>query len=484
LAAFDGLFLPLLTVDFFILVLWAFAAKALAASRGLAGSMFLNLWEFVVYSLLIGLTAGWVNYLIIKPVWRAITGNASGGAPGSNARTRRNLRLLAAAVGLAVTFLVPAYMLLNENSRKARYGWSVEAGAELHYQVFEADAALVDGLVPFDVREPGNALSSNGTYTLAPSYTATAQMAEIDSAVLSALLQDAATNSGPLVNATRKGDKIYQWEPDVWSYNTVQASGKGQGYCGMGRDMQSARFRIRYRVSHIATRNARYPVTAEISYEGRTPPQGKARAFFIPFGRDQWPRYLVIVFTAKSVPKGPVPEPPGGKSPNGEMKQLPEKTVGRPAMQNHSSSSTAKPKASADQVIVEDLALQMLVAIREKDDAALRALASGRITGWPEALPQFAVELRERFRRLTGEPFDMRESESIAEGNLAAVKCTGSAKLGGKYLVLFFVKTEDGWRNYSLRNSLPEIPLAQHFANFRRDIEHGPSVSTHPEKGK
>jgi hypothetical protein len=146
-----------------------------------------------------------------------------------------------------------------------------------------------------------------------------------------------------------------------------------------------------------------------------------------------------------------------------------------------SGSSAAKPKASADQVVVEDLALQMLVAIREKDDDALRALATDRITGWPDALPQFAIELRERFRRLTGEPFDMRESESIVESDLAAVKCSGPEKLAGKYLVLFFVKTENGWRNYSLRNSPPEIPLAQHFANFKKEIEKGPSASTHYE---
>jgi len=300
LAAFDGLFLPMLTVDFVILVVWAFAVKALAASRGLGGSMFSNLWDFAAFTLLLGLAAGWVDYLIIRPVWRAIAGSAGGDAPSSAARTRRNLRLLAAALGLAVTILYPAYIMLNEDSRKARYGWGVEAGTELNYQVFEADAALVDRLVPFDSREPGNAVSSAGTYTLAQPYTAVAQMAEIDGAVLTALLQQAATNSGLLVNATRNGEEIYQWRSDAWSYSNAQASGKGAGFCGMGRDMHSVRFRIRYQVRHIASGNARYPVTAEISYEGRTPPQGKARAFFIPFAREQQAKYLVIVFGAKA----------------------------------------------------------------------------------------------------------------------------------------------------------------------------------------
>ena len=152
--------------------------------------MFRNLWDFAAFTLLLGLVAGWVDYLIIRPVWRAISRQRRRRRAQSQARTRRrNLRRLAAALGLVVIILYPAYVMLNENSRKARYGWGVEAGTELNYQVFEADAALVDQLVPFDAREPGNAVSSAGTYTLAPSYTAVAQMAEIDGAILTALRQ-------------------------------------------------------------------------------------------------------------------------------------------------------------------------------------------------------------------------------------------------------------------------------------------------------
>ncbi len=310
LAAFDGLFLPLLTVDVFILLAWSLSIKALATHRGLGGSMFRNLWDFAAFTLLLGLVAGWVDYLIIRPVWRAISRSAGGDGPGSNAHTQRNLRWLAVALGLMVIVLLPAYMMLNETSRKARYGWAAEAGIELNYQVFEADAALVDHRVPFDVREPGNALSSAGAYTLAPTYTAVAQMAEIDGAVLGALQQSAATNSGLLVNTTKKGESLYQWRSDAWSYKTDQASGKGQGFCGMGRDRQSVRFRIRYQVSHIVGGNARHPITAEISYDGPTPPAGKARAFFIPFGRDQQAKYLVVVFTARAASTDAAPEPP------------------------------------------------------------------------------------------------------------------------------------------------------------------------------
>ena len=303
LAAFDGLFLPLLTVDLVILVAWAIAIKVLAAHRGLGGSMFRNLWDFTGFVLLLGLVAGWVDYLLLKPVWRVIAGSAGGEDSSTAPRRGRRLVLLAAALGLVVTILYPAYVMLGENSRKARYGWSVEAGTELHYQVFEADAAVVDRLVPFALREPGNAISSAGTYTLRPSYTAVAQMAEINRPVLAALLESAATNSGLLASATKKGENLYQWRPDAWSYTNALARGKGEGFCGMGRDLRSVRFRLRYQVSHTVSGNAGYPVTAEISYEGQIPPAGKARAFFIPFGRNEQAKYLVIAFEAKANPK-------------------------------------------------------------------------------------------------------------------------------------------------------------------------------------
>ena len=114
----------------------------------------------------------------------------------------------------------------------------------------------------------------------------------------------------------------------------------------------------------------------------------------------------------------------------------------------------------------------MIVAIREKDDATLRSLASDRIKAWPGALPVFAVEMRERYRQLTGnDSFDLRAVESLVEGDLATVKCTGPKELNGVYLILFFVNTPDGWRNHSLRNSPPDISLAEHMAHFKKEIQ-------------
>ncbi len=121
-------------------------------------------------------------------------------------------------------------------------------------------------------------------------------------------------------------------------------------------------------------------------------------------------------------------------------------------------------------VIVEDLATQMLVAIRDKDDAALKAMATDRIKGWIEALPKFALEMRERCLQKTGKLFQMFAGESVVLGNVAAVKCTGPKELKGVYLALFFIKTEGGWKNFCLRNSPPTIPLATHLRKAATEI--------------
>ncbi|MEI7834977.1 MAG: DUF4019 domain-containing protein [Planctomycetota bacterium] len=127
------------------------------------------------------------------------------------------------------------------------------------------------------------------------------------------------------------------------------------------------------------------------------------------------------------------------------------------------------PASTGDQVAVEDLALAMLAAVRDKDDDALKALATDRTKGWRDALPALALELRERFRQMTGKPFDMQVAQSFVSGDLAAVKCTGGKELNGAYLVLFFVKTEAGWKNFSLRNSPPSVSLETHLGNAAKE---------------
>jgi hypothetical protein len=140
------------------------------------------------------------------------------------------------------------------------------------------------------------------------------------------------------------------------------------------------------------------------------------------------------------------------------------------------------PAVTTDQIAVEDLALQMIVAIREKDNDTLKTLATDQIKGWREALPVFATELREHYRQIMGnEAFNLRASESLVAGDLAAVRCTGPAELQGKCLVMFFIKTADGWRNHSLRASMADVPLSELMANLTKEIEKEAAAASTPK---
>ncbi len=60
----------------------------------------------------------------------------------------------------------------------------------------------------------------------------------------------------------------------------------------------------------------------------------------------------------------------------------------------------------------------------DKEDAKLKSLATDSVkAGWREALPQFAVEMRERFQQGRGRPFSMFPTEVLLEGDRAVVKC-------------------------------------------------------------
>lgn len=131
---------------------------------------------------------------------------------------------------------------------------------------------------------------------------------------------------------------------------------------------------------------------------------------------------------------------------------------------------------TADNIAVEHVALRFLAAIRDKEDDVLKELSVDRIKGWRDALPHFAFELRERFLQFTGKAFALHAGESLVEGDYAAVKCTGPKELEGKYLVLFFVRTEQGWRNALIRNSPPDTSLKTHMASFVDEIQKAPAT--------
>jgi hypothetical protein len=119
-------------------------------------------------------------------------------------------------------------------------------------------------------------------------------------------------------------------------------------------------------------------------------------------------------------------------------------------------------EATSEQVHVELLALAKLAAIRRKDDTQLQAVAVDRIAGWRDDLPRLAAEMREAWAQVTDKPFAMVPVDSRVDGERAVVKCIGPEEFGDGYLVLFFIRTDDGWCNWNMRNSPPHTPLSEH----------------------
>ncbi len=126
-------------------------------------------------------------------------------------------------------------------------------------------------------------------------------------------------------------------------------------------------------------------------------------------------------------------------------------------------------------IMVEDLALRFLVAVREKDEKTLRELSVDRTEGWTEALVgHFAMELRERFRQLTGEEFTMypHPSKVRVRNDLAVVTCHAfretQKKLNGNVLVLHFTRTEEGWKVWTARQAPESQLIEEHLEQARK----------------
>jgi predicted Ser/Thr protein kinase len=131
-----------------------------------------------------------------------------------------------------------------------------------------------------------------------------------------------------------------------------------------------------------------------------------------------------------------------------------------------------KDEGRRDLAAVNDLAHRLLDAIRDKQDAALKELSADAIQRWRYALPGIARELRQSFQTQTGKPLTMQIGESFTLGDLAGVKCTGPKELHESYLVLFFIKTKSGWRNFFLRCGSPaDAPLAVQVDEWRKRLD-------------
>jgi len=176
-------------------------------------------------------------------------------------------------------------------------GWGAQvkpARAQIHTRIFEADAKLVDELVPGPTRKPGQMQDSEPQAAPLNAPRRAAQTAEISTEVFARLLKDVANPPGVLDEQIREGT----WWPKVATsshymrHGKVAGGGNLDGFLGLRREKGVLQLRVEYNGMHGM--NSAYQIV-KIIWEGSVPPPEAARVFFIPVSRtDGTARYLVI----------------------------------------------------------------------------------------------------------------------------------------------------------------------------------------------
>ena len=124
LALFDGLLFPLLALDGLVVFACVLAARLVAGSRRLHGSLFLDVPEFTVWLLLTILISALVDYVIIRWVWRAVNRPLEGVRSGaltpsqSSSGAWKIAAILVAGVLLLLAVPVGMWLLSYESIRQ------------------------------------------------------------------------------------------------------------------------------------------------------------------------------------------------------------------------------------------------------------------------------------------------------------------------------------------------------------------------------
>ena len=318
LAVFDGLLFPLLALDALIIV-W------LNRSRGFS----------LPYNPLVNESLIWVlilvcDALIVRAVWRAVNKGDAGVPPVALSRKSSTVKIVAVACVVILAIAVPVILAVHSVQNSALRAASLTS-ADFHYHVFEADAALVDKLIPAAKRQPGvhpttkflarygpggsSKTVGQGTNSFTVTKHGTAdtdsQVAVIDLDILHELLDSIAKQPGVLVNQSQTVTGIWwpQGTATGWSYST-QKDGLaiiGSGGINLAYTVDDVRDKIRIegQVSHNPNFVAD-PIgnTSKFLYEGNAP-LAHALAYLVPFFRkDNSSGYLVVVYEVN--PRGNV----------------------------------------------------------------------------------------------------------------------------------------------------------------------------------
>ena len=282
LALFDLWAFPLLAFHAVIAGLGIFAVRASAG--GLGGLVALL---FIVVACVVA------DFLVVRRVWRAVNQPPAGALPADRSN-RAGPRTMLSVAALALMFCLGvcsfAFLLWSLPQRFE------SARARIHTRIFEADAKLVDELVPKPTRKPAN---MHVNPSRAP------QTAEVTADVFAKVLADGANPPGLLDDQMREGD----WWPKLaisshyFRRGKVHGDGNVDGLLGIWRRKDVRQLRVEYNVLHGMNSEV---LGATFVWEGSAPPPEAARAFFIPFSRtDGTARYLVIAIEVGDATENP-----------------------------------------------------------------------------------------------------------------------------------------------------------------------------------
>jgi tRNA A-37 threonylcarbamoyl transferase component Bud32 len=361
LAVTDGILFPLLTLTGLIAWFWWWVFRNLlyphqldvlridgvAVKLSLASRFVVEHWSALVVICTL-LTAGPLCLLIVRMVWRAVNTPLAGSRPTAPAAPPESDRsplgyfatffavssailgawiwsgLLAPSPAAVFSIVLSALLGVSLAIPVRRTGrgknaliigstnaaiWIIlaiagsdGARAQIHTRVFEADAKLVDQLVPGPTRKPGQMQDSQWAIRIEPGKpgqtalgaSLATQTAEVSADAFARLLEEGANPPGMLDEEVREG----RWWPKVATsshymrHGTVAGGGNLEGFLGLRRYKGGLQLQVEYNGMHGL--NSAYQVV-KIVWEGGAPPPDAARAFFVPvFRTDGTARYLVI----------------------------------------------------------------------------------------------------------------------------------------------------------------------------------------------
>ena len=237
-------------------------------------------------------------------------------------QTGRGLRCFA----FAFSALVIMALVLTAFARyQSRARSNAPVTAEIHYQVFECDAALADRLIPASQRrssetpapaaaQPPWSSRTPGGYSPQDIAIRTPGIIESDALVaavsqhtLETLLDSDATRSSMLVDQRKiMSSSSFPGMPEPWTYGRAEGGengpGEGAGYLGLRRHSGRSELRIEYQLRHTFETDPLAPNTrlaSRLLFQDRIPRSG-ALIFLIPFEReDKSKHYLAIAYQIK-----------------------------------------------------------------------------------------------------------------------------------------------------------------------------------------